>query len=114
MRKHMIHPSLYAYEFMELTPYKTYVYALQRDDKVYIIDTFCGSTFMDIIKADYPGKDFVVINTHYHFDHIWGNYSFSHCPIYAHQLCKTMIQRHGIRELQEQKNTNADFTKSLL
>ena len=73
MRKHMIHPSLYAYEFMELTPYKTYVYALQRDDKVYIIDTFCGSTFMDIIKADYPGKDFVVINTHYHFDHIWGN-----------------------------------------
>ena len=50
MRKHMIHPSLYAYEFMELTPYKTYVYALQRDDKVYIIDTFCGSTFMDIIK----------------------------------------------------------------
>ena len=55
MRKHMIHPSLYAYEFMELTPYKTYVYALQRDDKVYIIDTFCGSTFMDIIKADYPG-----------------------------------------------------------
>ena len=103
MRKHMIHPSLYAYEFMELTPYKTYVYALQRDDKVYIIDTFCGSTFMDIIKADYPGKDFVVINTHYHFDHIWGNYSFSHCPIYAHQLCKTMIQRHGIRELQEQK-----------
>ena len=33
MRKHMIHPSLYAYEFMELTPYKTYVYALQRDDR---------------------------------------------------------------------------------
>ncbi|MFR5079689.1 MAG: MBL fold metallo-hydrolase [[Clostridium] innocuum] len=98
----MIHPSLYAYEFMELNPYKTYVYALQRDDKVYISDTFCGSAFMDIIKADFPGKHFIVINTHYHFDHIWGNYSFSHCPIYAHQLCKIMIQRHGARELQEQ------------
>lgn len=103
MKKMMIHPSLFAYEFLELAPYKTYVYALQKGDRVYIIDTFCGSTFMDIIKADFPGQDFVVINTHYHFDHIWGNYSFSHCPIYAHQLCNTMIQRHGIRELQEQK-----------
>ncbi len=103
MKKMMIHPSLFAYEFVELAPYKTYVFALQKGDRVYIIDTFCGSTFMDIIKADFPGKDFVVINTHYHFDHIWGNYSFSHCPIYAHQLCKIMIQRHGIRELQEQK-----------
>lgn len=102
MKKMIIHPSLFAYEFVELPPYKTYVYALQKGDRVYIIDTFCGSTFMDIIKADFPKKYFIVINTHYHFDHIWGNYSFSDCPIYAHQLCKIMIQRHGTRELQEQ------------
>lgn len=103
MKKLQITETLNAYEFEELIPYKTYVYTLIKDDTVYIIDTFCCSAYMEIIKSDYPNSSFIVINTHYHFDHIWGNYSFSHCPIYAHQLCKTMIQRHGIRELQEQK-----------
>ena len=57
MRKHMIHPSLYAYEFMELTPYKTYVYALQRDDKVYIIDTFWCHIYGNH-KGRLPEKEF--------------------------------------------------------
>ena len=77
MKKLQITETLNAYEFEELIPYKTYVYALIKDDTVYIIDTFCGSAYMEIIKSDYPNSSFIVINTHYHFDHIWGNYSFS-------------------------------------
>lgn len=102
MKKLQITETLNAYEFEELIPYKTYVYALKKDDTVYIIDTFCGSAYMEIIKSDYPNSSFIVINTHYHFDHIWGNHSFSDCPIYAHQSCREMIRRHGAQDLQEQ------------
>lgn len=52
MKKLQITNTLNAYEFRELIPYKTYVYALMKKNTVYIIDTYCGSAYMDIIKAD--------------------------------------------------------------
>lgn len=102
MKKLQITNTLNAYEFRELIPYKTYVYALMKKNTVYILDTYCGSAYMDIIKADYPDSRFIVINTHYHFDHIWGNYSFSNCPIYAHQTCREMIRKHGEQDMRMQ------------
>lgn len=103
MKKLQITEAVTAYEFMELTPYTTYVYTITRGRTVYIIDTFCGSAYMEQIRMDYPNSNFTVINTHYHFDHIWGNYSFQDSPIYAHRLCRDMILTHGIEELQEQR-----------
>ncbi len=91
-----------AYEFEELTPYLTYVYTIAQHDTIFVIDSFCGSYYMDQIKAQYPNHKFILINTHYHFDHIWGNYSFKENKIIAHQLCKEMILLHGKQELHEQ------------
>ncbi len=91
-----------AYEFNELTPYLTYIYTILQNDTVYVIDSFCGSYYMDFIKAQYPKHKFILINTHYHFDHIWGNYSFKESPILSHQLCKEMILLRGKQELHEQ------------
>lgn len=73
-----------AFEFDELIPYKTYVYTILREDKVFVIDTFCGSDYMEEIKKKYPHKEFIVINTHNDFDHIWGNVAFKESLIYGH------------------------------
>ena len=88
-----------AFEFDELIPYKTYVYAIERENKIYLIDTFCGSFYMEKIKELYTDKEFVVINTHYHFDHIWGNIAFKDTKIYAHENCLLKIKEKAKEEM---------------
>ena len=60
----------------------------------YLIDTGLGSLslepIMEHIKDD--NKKIIVINTHYHWDHIWGNNVFGDCNIISHKLCREMIQ----------------------
>ena len=61
----------------------------------YIVDTGLGSESVAPIK-EYLGSDrkpIIVINTHYHWDHIWGNHVFSDGPIIAHSLCRATIIR---------------------
>ena len=60
----------------------------------YIIDTGLGSLSVEPIKEylKSDNKTTIVINTHYHWDHIWGNASFRDCMIVSHKLCREMIQ----------------------
>lgn len=60
----------------------------------YIIDTGLGSLSIDPIKEYIKdsNKPVVVINTHYHWDHIWGNNSLRDCTVIAHKLCGEMIE----------------------
>ncbi len=60
----------------------------------YIIDTGLGSHSIEPIKKyiNDNNKPVIVINTHYHWDHIWGNSSFSNCTIISHKLCREMIE----------------------
>ncbi|OBZ08357.1 Zn-dependent hydrolase [Bacillus sp. FJAT-27264] len=62
----------------------------------YIIDTGLGSLTVAAIK-EYIGHDtkpIIVINTHYHWDHIWGNSSLQDCMIISHKLCREMIEQN--------------------
>ena len=63
MKKLQITEAVTAYEFMELTPYTTYVYTITRGRTVYIIDTFCGSAYMEQIRMDYPNSNSILIIT---------------------------------------------------
>jgi hydroxyacylglutathione hydrolase len=60
----------------------------------FIIDTGLGSLSMAPIKEYIQDdhKPIIVINTHYHWDHIWGNSSFKDCMIISHKLCRKMIE----------------------
>lgn len=59
----------------------------------YLIDTGLGSLSMvqvlEPIKDD--PKPIVVINTHYHWDHVWGNHVFKNALIVSHKTCSDLI-----------------------
>lgn len=59
----------------------------------YIIDSGLGSSstapIMEYLKND--SKPMILINTHFHWDHIWGNHSFKDCTIISHRLCRELI-----------------------
>jgi len=58
----------------------------------YVIDTGLGSgsvaPILDYIGND--GKPIIVINTHFHWDHIWGNWVFGDSPIISHTSCREL------------------------
>lgn len=60
----------------------------------YIIDTGLGSLSINPIKEYIKdsNKPIIVINTHYHWDHIWGNGSLRNYIIISHKLCREMIE----------------------
>jgi len=70
------------------------LYLIKGEKYNYIIDTGLGSLSVDPIKEyiKNDAKQIIVINTHYHWDHIWGNGSFENCMIISHKLCREMIQ----------------------
>lgn len=70
------------------------LYLIKGEKYNYIIDTGLGSLSVDPIKEYIKNdtKQIIVINTHYHWDHIWGNGSFENCMIISHKLCREMIQ----------------------
>ncbi|KOP67270.1 Zn-dependent hydrolase [Bacillus sp. FJAT-18019] len=59
----------------------------------YLIDTGLGSEFvqpvLEYIKQ--IEKPLIIINTHYHWDHVFGNNIFKNCLIVSHQLCREII-----------------------
>ncbi|SHO53628.1 MBL fold metallo-hydrolase [Anaerocolumna xylanovorans] len=70
----------------------------------YLIDTGLGSLCIEPMKEYLKGKETIVINTHYHWDHIWGNGSFQEGIIVSHKLCKDMIQSKWDEMLQKNGN----------
>lgn len=44
-----------------------------------------------------------VINTHYHGDHVYGNYLFPEAELLAHERCRKALLRHGQQGLDEAK-----------
>lgn len=68
------------------------IYLIQGKNYNYLIDTGLGSLCTDPIKEYLKEKKTIVINTHYHWDHIWGNGAFQEETIIAHKLCYDMIQ----------------------
>jgi glyoxylase-like metal-dependent hydrolase (beta-lactamase superfamily II) len=63
----------------------------------FVIDTFWGpeaiSKIQSFLMTDFSDKPTVVINTHAHFDHIWGNCAFSNATIIGHRYCRQGILR---------------------
>ncbi|MCR8642001.1 MBL fold metallo-hydrolase [Paenibacillus sp. N1-5-1-14] len=59
----------------------------------YLIDTGLGSEFVQPVLEylEHSEKSLVIINTHHHWDHVFGNHVFKDHLIVSHQLCRELI-----------------------
>ncbi|WP_232698498.1 MBL fold metallo-hydrolase [Brevibacillus daliensis] len=81
----------------------------------YIIDTGLGSLSVAPIKEyiKHDNKPIIVINTHHHWDHIWGNSSLRDCMIISHKLCREMIESNW-EEMMQKYNQYLDGEAEML
>lgn len=68
-----------------------------------LVDTLLGSGDMAPVKAALAerggNRPLFVVNTHFHWDHVWGNGAFAATPILAHRLCREAMAREAAGEL---------------
>lgn len=83
----------------------TNVYVIQGNNYIYIIDTYLGPDVMAEIKQyideNYAEKTMIVINSHSHWDHVWGNSLFSSSLIIGHKKCREYMETDGMKKLKE-------------
>lgn len=64
----------------------------------FLIDTGVGKENVEPIlnyrKERNRKQELIIVNTHYHFDHVWGNYLFPKHLILAHYRCPAMIKEN--------------------
>lgn len=84
----------------------TNVYVINGEKNVYIIDTYLGPDVMKsvnkYIAQNFGKKPVIVINTHHHWDHVWGNSVYASHTIIAHELCVKNMKETGEKVLKEQ------------
>lgn len=81
----------------------TNIYLIDTEQTLFVCDTYLGPEAMEpLIREFNPTgeKRVVVINSHYHWDHIWGNCFFRDEWIIAHPLCRERIQQGGELDLE--------------
>lgn len=81
----------------------TSVYVINGNKHFFICDTYLGPSYMKIIREYLEGnfgkKEYIIFNSHSHWDHIWGNCEFKDCTIIAHEKCRASIIKDGEEEL---------------
>lgn len=82
------------------------VHLIRGNKNNYIIDTGLGglntAPIREYIKND--PKPLILINTHHHWDHIWGNSLFGGNIIIAHSRCRELIESKWELMLQRSKH----------
>lgn len=85
----------------------TNVYVINGEKYVYIIDTYLGPEAMKpinkYIDESFGKKPVIVVNTHSHWDHVWGNCMYTSSLIISHEKCRQYIKKDGIQTLEKYK-----------
>jgi glyoxylase-like metal-dependent hydrolase (beta-lactamase superfamily II) len=101
--------------FDDLDGCPTHVYSIIADHHVFVIDTYLGASYLESILKYL--KDFretrktVIINTHYDWDHIWGNAAFPNALFIAHEYFPKQLELHFEDQLIENQKYIRDDVK---
>lgn len=66
----------------------------------------------EFIEDELERKVRYVIDTHYHADHSWGNCYFPGALVLGHDLCRELLQEHGVPSLKEAWEEDPMFRKT--
>ncbi|MCL2353680.1 MAG: MBL fold metallo-hydrolase [Defluviitaleaceae bacterium] len=82
------------------------IHLILGEHRNYLIDTGCGSGDMEYVKEYLKenNKPLVVINTHFHWDHIWGNFCFDDAIIIANKRAIEYIKDTWDSALEKHKS----------
>lgn len=89
-------------------PYFTNVYVIQTESRVFVLDTFLGSSPMHELieflnKDGFGDKPVIIFNSHADYDHYWGNDTLKPDLVIGHTKCRERILSEGVISLQENK-----------
>lgn len=83
----------------------TNVYVINGKNYIYIIDTYLGPDIMreinQYIEKLYGNKPIIVVNSHSHWDHVWGNCLYSSSLVIGHEKCKEYMEQDGLNKLEK-------------
>lgn len=105
---------LFSFNELNKPPYNciTNVYTIIGKNKYFICDTYLGRYYMELIteylESNYGKKDYIIFNSHSHWDHIWGNSQFNKHLIVSHQKCRELISLESDEEI---KAHSSSFTR---
>ncbi|WP_110942898.1 MBL fold metallo-hydrolase [Inediibacterium massiliense] len=81
----------------------TNIYVINGNRYFFICDTYLGPSYIKEIKKyledNFGKKQYIVFNSHSHWDHIWGNSEFKDFQIISHELCEKYILKYGQEDL---------------
>ncbi|MEQ8221356.1 MAG: MBL fold metallo-hydrolase [Candidatus Eremiobacterota bacterium] len=86
---------------------------LETETRIFVIDTYMGPlSIKDVLDyCNKMKKRIYAVNTHSHFDHIWGNSAFKHFDIIAHSKCLELIVAEGEEILNDMSEKNPEMVK---
>lgn len=92
-----------------LEAYDVSWFLLERDRRCYLIDTGCGPLDMLSVQEAVrrAGKPLVVVNTHFHWDHVWGNCMFPEAPVVAHERCRRRMREEWTPQVEQNRRMMA-------
>lgn len=102
MEKQKISSRNYVYKY-NLEEWDLNLHLIRGDRYNYLIDTGMGRCYLEPLWEELNGSDkqLIVVNTHYHWDHIWGNHYFRDEIIVSHKLCPQLIVEHWDNDLEK-------------
>jgi glyoxylase-like metal-dependent hydrolase (beta-lactamase superfamily II) len=104
---------LFTFNELNKEPYYciTNVYVIVGKKNYFVCDTYLGKYYINKIKefleSKYGKKNYIVFNSHSHWDHIWGNSEFKDNLIVSHEKCREFIKLYGEQEIKK----NPDFIR---
>lgn len=106
MKTEKISKTTTVYTYDNIESYDTNVILIEKKSKYYLIDTYCGSeSMLPILNVtNHSDKEVIVINTHFHWDHVWGNCCFKNNTIISHSKCRHLLDKNWERQLNENSN----------
>lgn len=117
MKVENITDKVFRFTLTPLSKWQVYAYLINADSALYVIDTGCGYNdakyINDFIVERQFKKPIIIINTHFHYDHIWGNNFFNYKEIIASQKTYQRIIAAWEKELNENiqyKQGNVNMT----